>query len=213
MTPASASSSNNSDPAGSSSNHGGPPARQLPPGTNTLGMFLFLIALAVLFIGSMAAYVLIRITGPHAPDFGAIHVPKLLWFSTVIILISSVTMQHAAVSVQRERQTAFKKSMVITLFLALFFVAIQTPAMVTLLRMHEAMRQEQMMMYGMVFMLVLLHALHVLGGLFPLAVYTFKAVQGRYDHEHWGPIRYVAMYWHFLDGVWLTMFVVFLTLS
>ncbi|MEX0652881.1 MAG: cytochrome c oxidase subunit 3 [Phycisphaeraceae bacterium] len=65
-------------------------------------------------------------------------------------------------------------------------------------------------LFGLVMFLILVHALHVLGGLIPLAVVTVKAHAGRYDHEHHGPVKYLTMYWHFLDGVWIVMFVLFL---
>jgi cytochrome c oxidase subunit 3 len=50
------------------------------------------------------------------------------------------------------------------------------------------------------------HALHVLGGLIGLGVTTAHAFQGRYDHENYVGVKSAAMYWHFLDGVWIIMY-------
>ena len=49
-----------------------------------------------------------------------------------------------------------------------------------------------------VFFLIIVHALHVVGGLVPLIVVTRNAHAGRYDHEYHGPVKRLAMYWHFL---------------
>jgi heme/copper-type cytochrome/quinol oxidase subunit 3 len=60
---------------------------------------------------------------------------------------------------------------------------------------------------------VLIHALHVLGGVIYLAIVTQRALAGRYDHEHYTGVKHAAMYWHFLDLVWLMMFGTFLVLG
>ena len=46
----------------------------------------------------------------------------------------------------------------------------------------------------------------MLGGLVPLFYITLQSYAGRYDHEHYTPVRLIAMYWHFLDVIWVVMF-------
>jgi cytochrome c oxidase subunit 3 len=53
---------------------------------------------------------------------------------------------------------------------------------------------------------VLLHAAHVVGGIILLALVARKAFRGGYDHEHHLGVHHAALYWHFLDIVWLVMF-------
>lgn len=55
-------------------------------------------------------------------------------------------------------------------------------------------------------MLIALHAAHVVGGLVPLGIVTGRALRGWYDARHAEGVRSCALYWHFLDVVWLTMF-------
>lgn len=198
-------------------------APHTPPGTGKVGMLFFLAALAMLFLAGMVAYALIRTGGADAPPPGSIHVPPLLWVSTVIILTSSVTIQHAVICVQWEQQRHFRISMLATLGLAVLFIAVQSPSLIELIDRHREMVQGSAAaaaaaatgrsMYGLVFVLLVLHGLHVLGGLVPLSAVTLKSLLGRYDHEQHRAVSYVAMYWHFLGGVWLVMFVVLLVLS
>jgi heme/copper-type cytochrome/quinol oxidase subunit 3 len=68
-------------------------------------------------------------------------------------------------------------------------------------------------LYGLVFILILLHALHVLGGIIALGMVTWRARQGKYDHENYMGVQFAARYWHFLDIVWIGMFTMFLVMG
>jgi len=184
-----------------------------PPHTGLVGMILFLAALAMLFISGLLGYVLIRTTGRFAPPRGTLQIPALLWGSTVVILISSVTVQHALVCVRREKKSHFRLSLSATLALALLFIALQIPALRELLAQHEQFRARNINIYGMIIFLIALHAAHVLGGLIPLLLIWTQALRGRYDHEQHAPVRYLSLYWHFLDIVWVVMFATFLVLD
>ncbi|MCA9136479.1 MAG: cytochrome c oxidase subunit 3, partial [Planctomycetales bacterium] len=62
---------------------------------------------------------------------------------------------------------------------------------------------------GMVIVLAILHALHVLGGIIALGIVATRASVGSYDHERHWPVDFTAQYWHFLDLVWICMIVTF----
>jgi heme/copper-type cytochrome/quinol oxidase subunit 3 len=99
-------------------------------------------------------------------------------------------------------------AMVVTDLATLAFLAVQTPALIQLLNRHHVLVDSEggTALYGLIFMLVLVHAGHVLGGLPPLAVVTANVFRDRYDHEDHRGLSYVAGYWHFLDVVWLVLF-------
>jgi len=181
-----------------------------------LGLTIFLVSLGILFLASLVAYGLIRTVG-HAPPTGSVEMPAALWASTIVILVSSVTIQHALACIQHEKQTHFRLSMTATLGLAWVFMLIQAPSLATLLSQHAEMRdaaiasgEKGVLVYGLAFGLILLHAAHVLGGVLPLTWATIRAWRGGYDHERHETITYLTMYWHFLDVVWLIMFAVLL---
>jgi len=181
----------------------------VPPGTGTLGMWLFLAALAMLFGATLVGYLTLRIQG-MGPAIGTMNLPWSLWGSTAVILLSSFTMHRALQNVRAERQVRFQNSLLLTLFLAIGFLLVQAPALVELLSVHGGDPDQIAALYAFVFFLIAIHALHVLGGLIPLFVVTIRAQLGRYDHEFHAPIKYMAMYWHFLDGVWVVLFFVLL---
>ena len=196
----------------------------LPPGTHALGMWLFIAALAVLFIAGMIAYILFRITGTFdhthpvtgeviagkAPPLHTIDMPMILWLSTAAILFSSYSIHRALENVRHERQDRFRQALFTTLLLAVPFFLAQGAGLATLLgRTADA----GVALQRTIVFLIIIHALHLIGGMIPLFVVTRRAHAGRYDHEYHTPVRHLALYWHFLDAVWLVMFATFLLLG
>jgi cytochrome c oxidase subunit III len=178
------------------------------PSTAVIAMWLTLAALAMLFLSGMVGYVLFRAGSQRSPQFGTLTFPPSLWLSTVLVLVGSVTVQLAVSSVRRERLGAMRRWLYITLAISVAFIAVQTPAMIQLLRMHNRSLATTggHALYGLIFFLILLHAAHVVGGLVSLAIVCRGAALHRYDHEQYLPVRFNALYWHFLDVVWVVMF-------
>ena len=184
--------------------------QRLPRNTSLIGMLLFLAALTMLFVGSLLVYILIRtgVFGAAPAPLHTVRLPRGLLISTGLMLASSITLHQALAAVRRERQRAFRGYLLATLILAIGFVAVQIPSMLQLLKLHSVSMagEKKVAAYGSIFFLVLVHALHVVGGLIPLIVLTRNAHLDRYDHESHEPVRNVLMYWHFLDVVWIVMF-------
>lgn len=181
---------------------------QVPASTATVGMWLFLAALFMLFAAGLLGYVVIR----SFPQNAALHfhLPAILWLSTAMVLGVSVALARALKKIRRERRPAFLRWVWVAMVLALGFLAVQTPVLVGLLLEHRSLRQKHVALYGLLFFLILVHALHVVGGMVALVLVAVRGSRGVYDHEHYLPVRHAAMYWHFLDAVWLVMFFTFL---
>jgi heme/copper-type cytochrome/quinol oxidase subunit 3 len=200
------------------------PPHVVPPGTHALGMWLFLIALAVLFVAGMLAYVIVRVAGTFqrinpvtgealpatAPPLGSLGVPPVLWLSTAAILLSSYTIHRALDNVVHERQSKFRQALTATLLLAVPFFLAQGAGLASMF--NQAADAGTALQYA-VFILIIIHGLHVVGGLVPLLVILRQAHLGRYDHEYYTPVKSLAWYWHFLDIVWLLMFATFIVLG
>ena len=178
-------------------------------------MRLFVLSLGMLFFASMLGYVAIRTgyygrvdlpAGALRPSF-----PASLWVSTALVLAGSFTISRALAAVRRERQRPFRAWLAATLGLAVLFVIVQTPSLAAILSAHFAQLRaagegRPMALFGLIFFLIIVHALHVAGGIVFLAWVLYRAGQNAYDHEHHIPIRHAALYWHFLDVVWIALF-------
>ena len=176
---------------------------RVPLQAHSVAMWLFLAALTMLFGATMLAYFVVRARQGAAPAF---QLPRTLWISTALMLAGSVTIHFAVAAARRERQQELRRHLVMTCVFAALFVIVQTPAMLGLLDQHRAMSQQRVFLYGLIFVLILVHALHVLGGLVGLGITTANAFRGRYDHESYVGVQNAARYWHFLDVVWIVMY-------
>lgn len=188
---------------------GDPRARKesdLPEGAGIIGMRLFLGSLAVLFVASILGYVLTRSRAETWPPPGVPDLPSGLWFSTAVIVACSGTIHLALRAVRMGERTACSRWLAATLGLGLLFLGAQA---VNWFGLAAAEFTPKTNLYAFLFyMLTGLHAAHVVGGLVPLGIVTGKSLAGRYG-SGWHPgVTYMAMYWHFLDVVWLVLFVV-----
>lgn len=180
---------------------------RLLPDVRMFGLKLFLASLTVLFAASLVAYALIRTSArQRGLALGELHMPGTLWLSTGIIIASSVTIHLALQAVRAGRQSPFRRAIVITAILGLAFLLVQAPSLYAILQSHQTFRHQNVFLYGLILMLIALHALHVVGGLVPLSVVTARAVNGGYHAGRYEGVRHIAVYWHFLDVVWLVMF-------
>jgi len=180
---------------------------------STLGLYLLLASLAMLFLASFAAYIIFRFQVQAKSATERIDVPALLWASTAVMVISSLTIHQSLAALKRRQQNLFQVMLLITFILATLFLCIQTPCIVNLLDQHFELVNRNMPQYGLVFFLVLLHALHVIGGILPMAWILKKAYANRYSHDHHTPVKNMIIYWHFLDLAWLAMFAMFLIVA
>lgn len=185
----------------------------LPGGTLTFGLGLFLVALTMFFVAGIVSFVIIRVSGPNSPPMGDLKMPVGLWVSTGLLLASGFTFHRAVQKVRYEKQAEFRRDIMLTGLLTIAFLIVQAFSLAELLAAHEVNRVRGFALYSLVMSLVIIHAVHVIGGLVPLGVVTKKSFEGRYDHEAYEGVRHCAMYWHFLEAVWLVMVFTFMIAS
>ena len=174
----------------------------------TMGLWFFLAALAVLFASTVLGYSVIRLGAGSEATVGLPALPNGLWLSTAVLLASSGTMHWAILSIRNNRPHQLKFGMLATIVLGVLFLAMQTRCWVQWaapLAAALSQTQTRFILTGF-YVLTGTHALHVIGGLIPLTVVTMRAARGYYSPTYYPGIRYCAMYWHFLDVVWLVLF-------
>lgn len=173
-----------------------------------LGLRLFLLSLGILFGAVLIGYVVVRLSPALESTIEIPPLPRGLWLSTLFLLCSSGTIHLALTGVRRERPRWLRAGMVATIALGLAFLATQTLCWVSWagpLRSSLAEAQRAFLVTSF-YVLTGLHAIHVIGGLVPLTVVTSRAFGDRYTSADHAGVRYCAMYWHFLDVVWLVLF-------
>lgn len=175
------------------------------------GAWLLLISLSIFFLATIALYaiyVVMRMSGGKDP-VAPFYLP-ISFITTTVILIAISTCLHLAVeAVRREARKDLMRYLVLAALLALAFFGVQSYGMAWIVSRFANDMSASRSLYGMTFVLALLHALHVVGGLIALGMVTVRTLHGKYDHESYFAIRFCALYWHFLDIVWLLMLVAF----
>lgn len=175
------------------------------------GVWLFLASLAIFFLASMLLYVVyisLRVQG-DAPFTQRLTLPWSFVPSTALLLGVSLCLEIAYRAARRDRQSQVKTYVVAACAMGIGFLAIQSDGMERLLRgLSEATRRNESA-YGYTFILVFLHAAHVVGGVIGLWVTARNAMRNAYDHERSIGLRFCTLYWHFLDLVWLALLVSF----
>jgi heme/copper-type cytochrome/quinol oxidase subunit 3 len=167
------------------------------------GIGLFIVSLAALFIASLIAYAVIRHQGPGA----SVHVelPVGLWYSTAVLLFFGGAVWMAQRAGRNGQMHGIRNWVIIAWMLSVAFLAVQTPSLIRLSESFRALDGE-FRAEGLVMVLILLHALHVIGGLIPLSLLAWRLLRERISPVEISWLRSCAAYWHFLEAVWIVMF-------
>jgi cytochrome c oxidase subunit 3 len=169
------------------------------------GMLAFIASLAMIFAATILGVVVVRLEDDGAwPPVGLPGLPSLLAWSTVVLLLSSGTMWLASRAAGRGHAGPLARWMVATFGLAVIFLGLQGLAWWQLLSASVEITDH---LYAWtVYVLTALHALHVVGGIVPMAIVTWNAIRDRYTVENHRGVTYVGLYWHFLDVAWLGLY-------
>jgi cytochrome c oxidase subunit 3 len=164
--------------------------------TNRLGLWLFLLSDSFVFGGLfISRFNLLGFTRPPLNQFLGLIV-------TTVLLISSFFMNRGETQMARGDRKGFLLSTAITFLLGLGFlvgvVFIEWPNAAA-----EGLTVSGSAAGGIFYMMTGMHAFHVLTGLIFLGIILRNAARGHYSAEkHWA-VEAAAVYWHFIDVVWI----------
>jgi cytochrome c oxidase subunit III len=184
------------------------PAPGVPPAgspTGNLIMALLLASLTMGFGAVFAFYLIMRHRAPAWPPAGTPALPTGLWLSTALLLASSMTLAWATRALRDNRLVAFQTGLRATLALAAAFLVSQGVNWTFATRAGLPPGRN---MYAVTFYLLSgIHAAHTVAGVVALAVVNWRAHRGRYTPLRRAGVHYCALYWHFVDVVWLAVFI------
>jgi cytochrome c oxidase subunit 3 len=167
-----------------------------------VGTVVWLASEVLFFAGLFAAYFTIRATtdGPWPPrDVELETVPALAF--TLVLVLSSLTMHRAVAAGSRLDSAAFRRWLVLTAVLAAAFLANQAREWAS-----ADFRPETHAYGSSFFVMTGFHGLHVFGGVLAMLV-VLARLHGRPAVERDVPsMEVLAAYWHFVDVVWIVMF-------
>jgi heme/copper-type cytochrome/quinol oxidase subunit 3 len=173
----------------------------------SLGLLLLLISLAMLFGGLVLAVLVIRLGNTVWPE-DLPHLPWQIWVSTGSLLAISLSFAGAVKAAKQQSDVGIRICLVWTGVLAMIFTAMQVWAWVNWsdqVSQLETMSDQHRVAIAGFWIFTGLHVAHVLGGLVPLAMLGWYAVFRTWTNARHGLLRHTAIYWHFLDAVWIVL--------
>ena len=169
-------------------------------------LWLALGSLTMMFAGMTSAYIVKR----NQTNWEGFDLPKIFWYSTAVILLSSGTI-HLSLKAFRAREMAkYRRLFILTALLGATFIVFQIIGFVDLnnrgIKMIGAGSKVSGSFLGVI---TGLHILHVLAGIIALFVILLKAFFSRRRNYSVLPIEMMATYWHFVDLLWIYLFAFF----
>lgn len=175
---------------------------------NWLGLVLFITSESVLFANLIAGYIYLRFSSPAwGPAREAAHLDiGFVAINSVILLASSIPVHLANVGIRNGNQRRLIIGFALTIIMGAVFMLGQGYEYITAL---NAGFTPQASIFGSAFFtLTGFHGAHVIVGLIFLLVTLVLAMRGRFSAERHFPVEAATLYWHFVDAVWVAVFLV-----
>ncbi len=181
--------------------------KQVKP--NNPQKFLLWVAIASIvmsFAGLTSAY-LVKRANSNWLEFS---LPRVFWISTVVIIASSIVMHFAVKSFKSRNIKNYRLLISITGILGLIFCVLQFMG-------YSDMAERNIHIFGtgsnpaasFVGVISGFHILHVLGGIIALAIVVAKSFNSKVKTYSTTLTENVATYWHFVDILWVYLFIFF----
>ncbi|MDI9341793.1 MAG: cytochrome c oxidase subunit 3 [Sediminibacterium sp.] len=166
-------------------------------------LYIGIISMVMLFAGLTSAYVVRADNG----NWLVFQLPPIAMISTAIIITSSITMFIAQRAIKNDNYQLTTIGIGLTFLLGLGFFYTQLEA-------WKQLTAQGIYFFGkysnasgsFLYLIALVHLAHMMGGLISLLVTFVKSLRRKYSStEHLG-IELAAIYWHFLDILWVYLF-------
>ena len=170
-----------------------------------IGMWVGLASVTMMFTSLSSAYI---VRYASANDWVPLAIPRVMFASTALILISSVTLELARRKLKRSVQPAYARYLLLTVVLGLAFLASQFFSWRQLAGQGIYLSSNPHSSFF--YLLTGAHALHLLGGLLALTFLWLrsgrKVTEAALVAKRQAAADAVTIYWHFMDGLWIYLF-------
>lgn len=181
-----------------------------PESWGKLGMWIFLAGDAMSFGALLAAYGAMRASSADWPVPAHVLGIPLTAFMTFLLICSSVTMVKALSASKRGDKAGFTKFMLMTIGGGLIFLGLQAFEWTHLIHgKHVTFSHNPYgaSLFGTTFFAITgFHGAHVTGGVLYLSAVLMIGLFGRFSKEYANIVEIAALYWHFVDLVWILVF-------
>ncbi|CAN5267780.1 cytochrome c oxidase subunit 3 [soil metagenome] len=163
-----------------------------------------IISMVMMFAGLTSAYVVSKSRPDWIEDFV---LPPSMYWSTLVIIISSITFIMAKKSVENSNRKNATLYLMATLVLGIIFVVLQFQSFSEIINAgYYFTGSESTITTSFIYVVVIAHMAHLLAGLIVLLVVIYNHFKQRYRAGQMLGMELGATFWHFLDILWVYLF-------
>lgn len=170
-----------------------------------VGTWVMIASISMFFTALSSAYI---VRAASATDWQPITMPRILWLSTALIVLSSFTIETAKRKLKSLLAGEYMKWLLLTGILGVGFLSSQLWAWQQL--RHQGVFLSSNPHSSFFYLLTATHGVHLLGGLLALLYLLFRTRQKADDvvavAKRQARADAVGIYWHFMDGLWIYLF-------
>jgi cytochrome c oxidase subunit 3 len=160
-------------------------------------LWIGLAGIVMMFAGLTSAYIVKR----NLANWISFDLPKIFWYSTAVIICSSLTLILSRKAFIQREMKLYRLRLALTLLLGIAFVGMQYIGFTQL--WNSGVTLTRNVSFSFLYIIVGLHALHVIAGLIALIIILIKAYSIK--RKNYDPVTIDMMntYWHFVDLLWI----------
>jgi cytochrome c oxidase subunit 3 len=163
-----------------------------------------MVSMTMMFAGLTSAYVVSQSRADWLKDF---QLPSAFYFSTIAILGCSITFHLAKKAIQKDNHSKTTSLLLATLALGIGFVVLQFVGFGQIVAAgHYFTGSESSITTTFLYVVVVVHLIHLAGGMISLLIIIYNHFKQKYNSTQTLGIELGAMYWHFLDFLWVYLF-------
>lgn len=169
-------------------------------------MWLALASITMMFAGLTSGYIVRQSEG----NWRYYKLPSTFYISTVVIMASSVTFFMCLKAFKNRTMGKYKTMMLSTILLGLLFGVLQYFGFYQLYHMPSPVKIAGNPSESFLFVIAGLHLVHIVGGIVALAIVYLRSLRKSVKVYNTVPLEIVGGYWHFVDILWIYLFIFFL---
>jgi heme/copper-type cytochrome/quinol oxidase subunit 3 len=180
-----------------------------PESWGKLGMWIFLAGDAMSFGALLAGYGALRYASVDWPVPSDVLGIQLTAFMTFLLICSSVTMVKGLAAIQHGDRAGLVRFVGLTILGGVAFLGMQAYEWTHLIHRGMGLSGNPFgasLFSTTFFCLTGFHGMHVFGGVVYLTCILVRALRGTYSETNYNEVEIAALYWHFVDLVWILVF-------
>lgn len=166
-----------------------------------------MISIFMIFAGLSSAYVVSKSRPDWLKDF---QLPSAFIYSTIVILVSSLTFYSANKAMKANNRKLTTILLLTTLALGIAFILLQFEGFSQVVANgYFFTGSESNVTTSFLYIAVIVHIAHLIGGIISLLIVIYNHFKQKYNPSQTLGIELSAMYWHFMDFIWIYLFLFF----